>query len=96
MAFRSREIGGETMRRQLKPVKRGVERSEYVRGGESKAARGGGKERRGDETKGATDSEWTGQGSVRQGVEPQRNARRSIRDADIEAGSVRWMNAGSW
>lgn len=62
--------------------------------GESKAARGG--KRRGDETKGATDSEWTGQGSVRQGVEPQRNARRSIRDADIEAGSVRWMNAGSW
>ena len=37
------------MRRQLKPVKRGVERSEYVRGGESKAARGGG--RRGEETK---------------------------------------------
>lgn len=41
------------MRRQFKPVKRGVERSEY----EEKVRRRGGEETRGDETKGATDLE---------------------------------------
>lgn len=78
------------MRRQLKPVKRGVERSEdeekVRRRRREQIGGGGGEERRRDETKGATDSEQTGQGSVRQGVVQQRNARRSIRAADIKQG----------
>lgn len=81
------------MRRQLKPVKRGVERSED----EEKVRRrreqmgGGGDERRIDETKGATDSEQTGQGSVRQGSGATKECTSFNQGCRYQAGSVKWM-----